>query len=238
MHLSYSNMSAADFNAMRQSLCAFFQDRKVKVSLFLHDHTQNHDGSIVVPNTGMLPPGQDAPGTVRYFQDNQEVGREALAPVSAAAWTLNSGLRTTLGSNLYEKDRTNAPEGAPAAAAPLDSAAAASQIPSAPAPAPESPVKDSTKTAAAVGELNMLASLIGCAPAAQDDHFKLENLFGANVFGIREPKARGAEVIQIDGTANTEYQSGLDSIRQQMEATGAAPAPAGEDDLLDLLDQA
>ena len=29
--------------------CSRRQDRKVKVSLFLHDHTQNTDGSIVVP---------------------------------------------------------------------------------------------------------------------------------------------------------------------------------------------
>merc|ERR1719316_1871461 len=68
IHATYNNMLLADFNSMRQSLCTFFQDRKVKVSLFLHDHTQNTDGSIKVASNGTLAPGAQTPGTVRYFQ--------------------------------------------------------------------------------------------------------------------------------------------------------------------------
>merc|ERR1719387_1359214 len=103
MTLAYSQMSTADFNAMRQSLCAFFQDRKVKVSLFLHDNTQSHDGSIVVPSQGTLPPEQLTPGIVRYFEGGVEVRREQCAVVSASSWAPSGGMRTTLGSNLYEK---------------------------------------------------------------------------------------------------------------------------------------
>jgi len=233
MQVSYGGMSTADFNAMRQSLCAFFQDRKVKVSLFLHDHTQNHDGSIVVQSSGILPPDQLSPGTVRYFgEGGVEVARHQLSPVSAEAWTPNPGVRTQLGSNLYEKDRSGQEGAPPPQEAPSGAA------PPAPAPPPSAPPPDSTKTAAAVGELNMLASLIGAPPPA-DETFKLEHLFGANVFS-KEPKARTAEVIEIDGSAPGEYQAGLDIIRQQMEA---APPPGpppdnDEDDLLDLLDQA
>merc|ERR1719507_2643671 len=76
MQVSYASMSLWDFNAMRQSLCTFFQDRKVKVSLFLHDQTQNADGSFVVSASGTLPVGALPPGTVRYFQAGQELGRE------------------------------------------------------------------------------------------------------------------------------------------------------------------
>merc|ERR1719293_597205 len=72
VQLSYENMPLADMNAMRQMLCTFFQDRKVKVALFLNDHTQNHDGSLVVPSSGTLPVGGQVPGTVRYFLGSVE----------------------------------------------------------------------------------------------------------------------------------------------------------------------
>ncbi|CAK0901633.1 unnamed protein product [Prorocentrum cordatum] len=48
VQLSYQHMPLADMNAMRQMLCTFFQDRKVKVALFLNDKSQNSDGSLVV----------------------------------------------------------------------------------------------------------------------------------------------------------------------------------------------
>lgn len=231
IQLAYGNMSFADFNAMRQSLCAFFQDRKVKVSLFLHDHTQNHDGSIVVPSSGTLPQGHLPPGTVRYFEGGQEVRREALQTVSANAWKTGVQTRTHLGSNLYEKDRaTNEAPGTPAAAPPAPAAPA----PAAP-PAPTASVKDSPATAAAVGELNMLASLIGAQPANQDDHFKLHSLFGANVFSKDTGSERPVEVIEIDGTAPSEQ---LVQIRQSLEGIGGGGDTAPHDDLLDLMDKA
>lgn len=49
-----------------------------------------------------------------------------------------------------------------------------------PPPAPPSPA-ETAKTKAAVGELNLLASLIGSGHAAQET-FKLENLFGHDIF--------------------------------------------------------
>lgn len=242
-HAAYSSMLIADFNAMRQSLCTFFQDRKVKVSLFLHDHTQNHDGSIVVASSGTLAPGAQAPGTVRYFQGGIEVRRDALPSVTASSWRPSSGTRTLLGANLYEKDR---PGGADAAAPVAAAAPGVPPAPLAPAPGvgmagpvPEAPpVQDAYKTAAAVGELKLLASLIGAQPVSTDT-FKLENLFGANVFA-KEGQSRGSEIIEIDGTAPGDHARGLDDIRRQMDdlSFGAPPPPAeGQDDLLDLLDR-
>ena len=45
----------AEFRCLRQELAAFFHERRVKVSLFLQDETQNNDGSIVIPLGGILP---------------------------------------------------------------------------------------------------------------------------------------------------------------------------------------
>eukprot|EP00428_Durinskia_dybowskii_P073479 CAMPEP_0170411334 /NCGR_PEP_ID=MMETSP0117_2-20130122/30370_1 /TAXON_ID=400756 /ORGANISM="Durinskia baltica, Strain CSIRO CS-38" /LENGTH=254 /DNA_ID=CAMNT_0010668931 /DNA_START=35 /DNA_END=796 /DNA_ORIENTATION=+ len=108
-HLAYATMPIADFVVMRQSLCTFFQDRKVKVSLFLHNQTQTADGSIVVPSAGALPPNASPPGTVRYFQNGAEVGTEQLPTAGAGAWTPNTGARTRLGLNVYDKEQPPAP---------------------------------------------------------------------------------------------------------------------------------
>lgn len=226
MQAAYGQMSLWDFNALRQSLCTFFQDRKVKVSLFLHDQTQNSDGSIVVPSTGTLAVGALTPGTVRYFQGGAEVAREALPVVHQTGWKAATGVRTALGGNVYDKDRMQGSQQAPPAATPMPQAAAAP-------PAPAASPSVSATTAAAVGELNALASLIGAQPAT--DTFKLENLFGADIF--KGETAPAAEVIQIDGTAPSEHRRGLDSVRQQMEVPGGAPGGA-PDDLLDLMDKA
>ena len=48
----------------------------------------------------------------------------------------------------------------------------------APPPVQEDPVR----SAAAIGELNALASMIGPQASAPADMFKLESLFGANIF--------------------------------------------------------
>jgi len=229
MQNSYNTMNLADFNAMRQSLCTFFQDRKVKVSLFLHDQTQNSDGSFVVPAAGTLPAKALPPGTVRYFQGGAEVGREQLPTVGAGAWRPGSGLRTTLGSNVYEKDKAT-PSEPPPAAAPYEPSAAAA---AAPAPVPAA---DAAKTAAAVGELNHLASLIGATPASDQDNFRLESLFGANVFQ-KDATGQTVEVIEIDGTAPSQHASNLEAVRQQFEM-GAPVDQGAAPDLLDLMDNA
>lgn len=231
MQMAYGSMSMMDFCAMRQSLCTFFQDRKVKVSLFLHDQTQNNDGSIVVPSSGTLQANAQAPGTVRYFQGGQEVGREQLPTCSAGQWRPGSGVRTNLGGNVYEKDRAGAPAAAPAAAYEPPPAGAA------PLPAAPATPEDTAKTAAAVGELNMLATLIGSSPASGDDHFKLENLFSANMF-TKDASGNTVEVIEIDGTAPSQHAHNLDAIRAQFDLGATGGEQGAAPDLLDLMDDA
>jgi len=229
LQVGYATMSAADFNQMRQSLCTFFQDRKVKVSLFLHDRTQNNDGSIVVPSAGTLPPGAVAPGLVRYFSGGQEVSRGQLPVASASSWAASTGYRTTLGSNVYEKDKAPPPAAATASAPP---AAVDPSVPPVPPPPPQPSPSEEAKTKAAVGELNMLASLIGTQPTGSDN-FKLESLFGANMTG--GGASGGLDVIEIDGRASSQYSQSLQAVGQHMDVGGPASneeAPG----LLDLMD--
>merc|ERR1712232_797979 len=180
------------------------------------------------PSTGTLPPASFPPGTVRYFSAGQEYRQELLQTVSCSSWTPHAGVRTHLGTNLYEKDRSVPPA---ASAAPAEAPA---EIPLPPRP-PVPPAEAAAVTAAAVGELNMLASLIGSQPVHHDDHFKLESLFSENVFN-KAASAKGAEVIQIDGSSPSDYSASLDAVRAQMEGLNVAPPPPpADDDLLDLL---
>ena len=61
----YGGLAWCEWALLRQTLCNFFQGRKVKVSLFLNGGLQNPDGSIVLPQGGPLPPDTDIPGTVK-----------------------------------------------------------------------------------------------------------------------------------------------------------------------------
>eukprot|EP00913_Durusdinium_trenchii_P025621 g24048.t1 len=198
-------------------------------------------------------------GTVRYFSGGEEVRREVLNTVTGGQWQPGTGSRTTLGTNIYDKEGERRPPSGPLGetqAAP----SAAGKVPAPPAP-PPSPA-ETAKTQAAVGELNMLASLIGgekasvrraaesvvvwrCAvirapqvrhPAQSTETFKLENLFGHDIFTKEGPGSSGAQVIQIDGAAGGEHRVALESIRDEFEVPPPPPPP--EDDLLDLMDNA
>lgn len=222
VHDTYSVLSLFEFCVLRHTLCTFFQDKKIKVSLFLNDQTQNSDGSIVVPSGGMLPATtQMGPGTVRYFSGGQEIRRHCLPVISSHRWSPHSGVRTNIGANVYDVE--------PRAGSPApQSAAIASQ------PVPGD-VAAATRRMAAVSELNSLASLIGPPPSSLGgDHFKLENIFGGDMFG--GGSGPGADVIQIDGRAPCEHHHNLDAVRQQFEFGTAInygdPAP----ELLDLMD--
>eukprot|EP00933_Yihiella_yeosuensis_P012447 TRINITY_DN12106_c0_g1_i1.p1 TRINITY_DN12106_c0_g1~~TRINITY_DN12106_c0_g1_i1.p1 ORF type:complete len:378 (-),score=80.09 TRINITY_DN12106_c0_g1_i1:98-1231(-) len=228
---AYGSMSAANLCAMRQSLCCFVQDRKVKVSLFLHDNSQKSDGSFVVPSTGTLPSNALPTGTVRYFSGSTEVNRESLPTASSTSFQPSAaGGKTQLGFNIYEKDRSATPGGSTAAAN-------STPAPPPPPPPPAAAVPDESRAKAAVGELNTLAALIGTSHTESTDNFKLESLFGADIFAKDTGGGRSAEIIEIDGSAPSQHRASLDSLREQMEVP-AAPDSGAPDDLLDLMDQA
>ena len=62
----YENLSFGDFLSLKQTLHAFFQDRRVKVSLFLQEGLQTQTGTMVFPHCEHLPPGVVTPNTVKY----------------------------------------------------------------------------------------------------------------------------------------------------------------------------
>ena len=109
---TYGRLSIGEYFSLKHTLCRFFQDRRVKVSLFLQDGTQNMDGTIVLDPTGPLPVGTDAPGRVVYRYDSVSTGdlRElhiegTLPPLTGSPY--DSATRPCkLGLNMYAKDRS------------------------------------------------------------------------------------------------------------------------------------
>ncbi|KDO16827.1 hypothetical protein SPRG_17689 [Saprolegnia parasitica CBS 223.65] len=69
----YGALSHANFLLLKQHLARFFQDVRIKVSLFLQAGLQNPDGAFVLRAHGPIATGGDIPGVVRYFDDRGKV---------------------------------------------------------------------------------------------------------------------------------------------------------------------
>ncbi|OQS00079.1 hypothetical protein THRCLA_06250 [Thraustotheca clavata] len=69
----YGSMTHGNFLLLKQNLCRFFQDVRIKVSLFLQSSIQNPDGTFTVRSDGPVASGGDVPGTVRYFDERGKV---------------------------------------------------------------------------------------------------------------------------------------------------------------------
>ncbi|KAM7099005.1 protein OSCP1 isoform 1-T1 [Molossus nigricans] len=73
----YGGLSAGQFQLIRQTLLAFFQDLHIRVSIFLKDKVQNSNGRFVLPVSGPVPWGTEVPGLIRMFNNKgDEVRRE------------------------------------------------------------------------------------------------------------------------------------------------------------------
>eukprot|EP00898_Chlorokybus_atmophyticus_P001182 jgi/Chlat1/2064/Chrsp17S02537 len=231
----YKALSIGDWWHLRQVLCNFFQDRRVKVSLFLHEGLQTTDGHIVLPSPGAqdtdahagdasgTPPSQL--GTVRVFNSTGEVIN--LYKVDLACHSPEHSVTKVhpvpLGGNLYAKDRV-----VPAIA---DSGSSES-LPPKPEPSEQLqqqqvwlPPRDATK------ELNVLASMIRPSQADDANTFKL-NLFGAG------PVAQGSslgdsssDTIVIDAAG----RRAVDDLARVLNGMSTGDNE-GEEDLLALMD--
>ena len=200
----YAVMPPLQFAVLKQTLCRFFSDKRVKVSLFLQDGLQKNDGAITLQYSGPLPPGVDLPGQLSAFND-------AGAPLGADTFTFPlvetidgimplgppihpaRGTACTLGLNLYSKERAPPPPAAEAAAADAaEAAAAASQKVKGAGPtsvakavldsvAAEKEILAQAHKSTAKTDLNMLADLMGMgADSASGDGSGLDyklNLF-------------------------------------------------------------
>eukprot|EP00304_Pavlova_gyrans_P012864 CAMPEP_0206048376 /NCGR_PEP_ID=MMETSP1466-20131121/23937_1 /ASSEMBLY_ACC=CAM_ASM_001126 /TAXON_ID=44452 /ORGANISM="Pavlova gyrans, Strain CCMP608" /LENGTH=388 /DNA_ID=CAMNT_0053423427 /DNA_START=53 /DNA_END=1219 /DNA_ORIENTATION=- len=242
----YGSMGPGEWGRLRRALCAFFQDKKVKVSLFLQDSIQRSDGTIAIVPEGLLPPNADVPGKVTYF--NSIGGPQRTEPFDhplagkVQARTPGQEPEVSLGRNLYSKERASSGEASaapPPASMPLPSAAT-SGVPKQAQPKHDSSemskqILSSERSAQARSELNALASLI-TAESAPSAPFKI-NLFPESAEPASGSGAAGkVQTIVID-FKGTDRRKDLDSMMSGMDVGGGGGGD-GDDDLLDLMDKA
>ncbi|KAI8470611.1 MAG: organic solute transport protein 1-domain-containing protein [Monoraphidium minutum] len=100
----YGRLGDGQLALMRQTLKRFFQDRRVKVSLFLAEGIQEASGRAVLPQPA--PPAA-AVGRVRMFGADGRLQREERAPLAVLQVDPNEFFchPVPLGDNLYVKDR-------------------------------------------------------------------------------------------------------------------------------------
>lgn len=249
----YKSMPCADFAGLKQALCRFFSDKKVKVSLFLQDGIQKQDGAIVLSNRGVMPPGVGVPGQITHFDQSGNSasvdsfvfpGVEQLEPApSNAPWVPVS---SQLGLNLYAKDVcTSVATAASAAAVAAAAAQAEAQIAS-PLPAK----LDSTAAERDIlsGEcaqhstkgLNLLAELIGAgASATATENFKLNLFPDTNIESVASGKGgNSVPLITIDTGSQALHASNKHLVGIMDDMRIDTSGNAGEDDLLGLMDAA
>jgi len=241
-----------DAYLLRYTLARFFQDRRVKVSLFLTENIQAQDGSMIHSHRGPLPIHTEKPGAIRYFTKGSTTpSREEFVKLPNAEGVeagdapgtdvSKPGIvrRCQLGTNLYAKDRRkkgNAADASNAAAAAASTSAAGGSKGAMARRASGAFEADEAGKAAAKSALNALASMIGTDRAApkEGDKFNVVNLFADAEGGDGgNTKTSAADFITFD--AGDEHRKALD--KQFGSLTVDDAGNSGGDDLLDLMDQ-
>ncbi|KAI5100857.1 protein OSCP1, partial [Silurus meridionalis] len=106
---TYTPLSDGEFQLIRQTLLAFFQDIHIRVSIFLKGNLQKGDGTFVMPTSGPVPHGSEVPGLIRYFNIRGRVvrrrefvsGGSYASSLRDASFDVSGDRVTCLGTNMY-----------------------------------------------------------------------------------------------------------------------------------------
>ncbi len=119
---TYRTLAVPEQFRLKHALLAFFQDKRVKVSLFLQGGLQHLDGTLVLHREGPVPPGGSPPGPITYYNTAGVPAGHDHAPalsVPGAVHFIKSpvldrhGRSCALGYNMYSTDRTKLKGGPP-----------------------------------------------------------------------------------------------------------------------------
>eukprot|EP00754_Rhynchopus_humris_P044685 Rhum_TRINITY_DN4327_c0_g1::Rhum_TRINITY_DN4327_c0_g1_i1::g.13940::m.13940 len=255
------NLRASEFAQVRHSLLDFSIRKRVKVSLFLAEKMQHHDGRFVLQPGGPLPNETNVtrPGSIRYADGTTEAFSYPLAAVVGPKLQgdpYNAETRDCeLGLNFYTVDRKKAD------AAAADASAAAKPASSPPqARGDAGSTKHAAVAAAAVAaaagggggnacsggaaELNALGALLGVSEKPAMPCFRV-SLFdeaqgGSSGHACSGGSKESTEVINIPRMAREDLERHNPELCRVMEGmdTGAHGANQEPDGLADLMDLA
>lgn len=81
------NFNAYDYQVVRQQIYKFFEDRHIKVSLFIQDKIQGLDGSVFLDFCGVGPYKSRKPGHITFYNDQQaEIRSSCVQLVHSEKW--------------------------------------------------------------------------------------------------------------------------------------------------------
>ncbi|KAK1931647.1 Protein OSCP1 [Phytophthora citrophthora] len=246
---NFGNMSPADFYMLKQFLCRFFQDTRIKVSLFLQNGIQGMDGTLAIHYEGFTATGGKVPGLIRYFDASNRVEEEETFAIASAEGSVEAPegsvldrnqLNAHLGFNMYEADSKDGMGGFSRSTRQLF---ADSKLRSTGASAKGLDTRKNQKTfkATAADGLNLLADLVGKSSAKDvdgDNKALRINLFPDDP---TKPSSGGddeddKEVPTIWIDAASDRKTSTDEILRDFKIDDAKHEGKGGDDLLDLMD--
>lgn len=243
-------MSPADFHLLRQYLCRFFQDTRIKVSLFLQSGIQGMDGTLALRSDGFTASGGKVPGIVRYFDDEGNPDEEEKFLIASAEGALDAPtvhilereqINGQLGVNMYEADAKNS--GTKFARSTKDTIADAKR---GGASGFSNRKHQKLFKGTAVDGLNLLADLLGSTTKeveGESKAFKI-NLFPDDLTrakagaGDDDDDAKAVPTIWIDASSDhkTSTESILEELKLDDKDARHEDKGAPNDDLLELMD--
>ncbi|KAL7685763.1 putative organic solute carrier protein [Plasmopara halstedii] len=240
----FGNMKPADFYVLKQLLCRFFQDTRIKVSLFLQNNIQSTDGTLAIHHKGYTASGGKVPGIIRYFDALNRVEEEETFAISSAEGSIEAPngsvlernqINTELGFNMYEADSKDGKKGITHS---THQSLASNKICSSTslgAKQSESKVHHKTFKATATDGFNLLADLVGTSSSEEkgDNKALRINLFPDDSSYSEDEKR--VPTIWIDAASDRKHAT--DAILREFKLDGDAKHDSKQDDdLLDLMD--
>jgi len=225
----YSTFDYADYFTMRQSLARFYQDKRVKVSLFLQEGLQLADGNICITPAGPLPVNIEMPGKITYY-DAGKISRTENIKLSNAINCRERAPtdRCELGFNLYAKDKRR--KAREAALSGTEQTTQSIRRIDRGRDEYDARLDESDKQGAR-DELNVLASLIAPSQSNKDDHWNIDQLFP----GLASDNDKvNDDVLVFDSEDKESRLKWLEKAMGDLDVSGAN----NEEDLLDLMDRA
>lgn len=222
---TYKPLTMGQLHLLRQTLLLFFQDKRVKVSLFLQEGIQSSMGRIILPT-----PNSPAIGTMTTYHMAGGVESQEKAVMRASQADPQEFFvhPCVLGTNLYNKERNKVvppPRKGDTITGPIK---------------PEEDYKTTADEYADKGggagrkEFAYLSALLNMKPPATDN-FKL-NLFDNDDMGLMAATSKVTTATFNAGGKNDKH---LSAVMRDMKVDDKAGAGADDgDSLLDLMDNA
>lgn len=219
----------------------FFQDRNVKVSLFLTNGIQLHDSTIVIDISGEGPPGTQVPGTVLCYSSTGNISKSTqLQLINTSTFIQNTNSQrivegsTYLGNDLYREDmRPSMEVPQPRSEAKQQPAQSSQPGKSLEVLPKHAYVADENRKKVARWELDSLASMI--APVEEADNRSVHLSIFTESMETERFAYPSLNIVHVEGQVrNLEIERLMQSL--EVEESKSSKKQNEEDELLDMLD--